>query len=112
MFDFDFFAVVAQHPKLNVKNAVQTLDILAKACLYDDVFGPYSFRPFVLLANRFREDPAFVAFILKLAKVMLTLHPSAVRFADLHGQRKKGRPRQSQQAASTSPSSQFEERGA
>ena len=62
--------MVAQHPKLNIKNAVQTLDILAKTYLYDDVFGPYSFRPFALLAERFREDPAFVSFILKLAKVL------------------------------------------
>ena len=70
MFDFEFFAAIAQHPKLNIKNAVQTLDVLAKCYIYDEVFAPIAFQPFYLIANRFKDDSSFSNYVLKLAKVL------------------------------------------
>ena len=36
IFDFDFFTAIAKHPRLNIKNAIQVLDLMAKAYLNEN----------------------------------------------------------------------------
>lgn len=73
-FDFDFFVLIAKHPKLTVKNGVQTLDLLAKCYIYDDIYSGVAFVPFMLIAYRYKNDISFASFILKLLKVFLIFY--------------------------------------
>jgi hypothetical protein len=54
--DFDFFLVLAKHPKLPVKHAMLLLHLLGKIALNDIVFGRLACIPFLVLANRFSEE--------------------------------------------------------
>ena len=81
IFDFDFFLGVAKHPKLLIKNAIQTLDLLAKIYLYDDMFASCAFSSFMLIAYRFKDDSSLVTLILKLLKFALGVYSVNVKKA-------------------------------
>ena len=36
VFDFDFFTSIAKHPRLTIKNAIQIVDLMAKAYLNEN----------------------------------------------------------------------------
>jgi hypothetical protein len=59
VFDFDFFTVIANHPKLLPANAVQLADLLAKIYLNDVAHAQAARVPLILLCSRFNLDEAF-----------------------------------------------------
>ena len=70
IFDFEFLGIVARHPKLSIKNGIQTLDLLAKPYIYDQVLSGCALQPFMIIANRFKLDSDFSSFMDKLIKVL------------------------------------------
>ena len=52
-FDFEFFVAVSSHPRLNIKNAVQILDVLGKIYVNDFRFTTSSCIPFMMITTRF-----------------------------------------------------------
>jgi len=53
VFDFDFFTVVAKHPKLTSSNAVSLADLLGKVYLNDVTLSTAASVPLMLLSSRF-----------------------------------------------------------
>lgn len=52
-FDYDFFAFMAQHPKLTVAHAIQMLDLLARQYLNDVCNASAVSVPFIMVCSRF-----------------------------------------------------------
>lgn len=71
--DFEFFVKIAKHPRLNLKNAVQTMDILGKIYLNDEVYMKASGIPFMIIANRFIESNSIQEYLFRLVKYGLGL---------------------------------------
>jgi len=74
MFDFKFLDILAEHPKTNSKIAIQTLDILAKAHIYEDVFYKNAMNVFLKFAFRFKDDPLLFGFVHQLLKVIINIY--------------------------------------
>jgi len=79
LFDFEFFIALGDHPKLNTKSAIQVLDLLAKTYLYDELFANCAMIPFSRISERFKEDPTYESFILKLLRFALNVYSSNVK---------------------------------
>ena len=71
MFDFDFFTVLAKHPKITPANAVSLADLLGKIYLNDIVLAQAACVPLMLLCSRFNLDEAMQEFIVKFETVCL-----------------------------------------
>jgi hypothetical protein len=71
VFDFDFFTVLAKHPKLTPSNAVSLADLLAKIYLNDVVLSSAASVPLMLLCSRFLQDEAMLEFITKFETICL-----------------------------------------
>lgn len=71
--DFDFFQTVAKHPKLNVKNAIQALDLLGKVYLSSTGFGQAAGIPFVIICSRFIETSPLQEYLYRYCKYGLKL---------------------------------------
>jgi len=56
IFDFDFFALLAKHPKLNLNAAIQLADLLAKIYLNNVTYSSAASVPFTLVCSRFIND--------------------------------------------------------
>jgi hypothetical protein len=82
--DFDFFVKIAKHPRLNLKNAVQTMDILGKIYLNDETYMKASGIPFMIIANRFIESNSIQEYLFRLVKYGLGL-------AEAFDKKKKGK---------------------
>ena len=52
-FDYDFFAFIAQHPKLNATHAIQMLDLLARQYLNDICNASAVSVPFMMICSRY-----------------------------------------------------------
>ena len=70
IFDFEFMQAIARHPKLTIKNAIQTLDLLAKPYIYSQTFASCAIYSFLIISNRFKSHPSFESFIQQLIKVI------------------------------------------
>lgn len=71
--DFDFFLTIAKHPKLNVKNAIQALDLLGKCYLSSTGFGRAAGIPFVIICTRFIDTPPLQEYLYRFCKYALKL---------------------------------------
>ena len=71
--DFHFFMTVAKHPKLNVKNAIQVLDLLGKCYLGSPGFGRAAGVPFVIVCTRFVETAPLQEYLYRFCKYALKL---------------------------------------
>ena len=74
LFDFEFVALVAGHPKLTIKNAIQLMDMLAKTIVNDPLFSPVAVQPFVKIAARFRGDQDVADLLAKFVDVLFSAH--------------------------------------
>ena len=74
-FDFDFFTSLAKHPRLNIKNAIQIADLMAKAYLNDTQldFQTSASVPLMLVVTRFLDHAATQEFLVKFVTVALTM---------------------------------------
>lgn len=70
-FDFDFFAYLAKHPKLNITNAIQILDLLARIYLNDVCNASAASVAFVIICSRFIDTIQCQEFILKFLTISL-----------------------------------------
>lgn len=70
-FDYDFFAYVAQHPKLTSVVAIQMLDLLARQYLNDLCNSSAVAVPFMMLCSRFIGTVHCQEFILKYLTISL-----------------------------------------
>lgn len=61
--DFDFFLVLAKHPRLGLRHALLLLQFLGKVCLNDALHGRVGSIPFLVLVERFREDEVLLDFL-------------------------------------------------
>ena len=73
MFDFDFFIVLAQHPKLSMQHAIQLIDLMGKIYLNHLFFSKAAGVPFTYLASRYIEVSPMQDFLFIFAKHSLTL---------------------------------------
>jgi len=55
-FDFDFFAFVSKHPKLNINNSIKILDLMARIYLNDVCNASAACIPFIIICSRFIDD--------------------------------------------------------
>ena len=60
IFDFDFFTTFAKHSRLTIKNAIQIVDLMAKAYLneYQLDYQPSAAVPLMLIVTRFLDHSA------------------------------------------------------
>ena len=54
--DFDFFAMIAKHPGLQLKHVVLLLDLLSMVYLQNVVFSQRAFVPFIELLNQHVQE--------------------------------------------------------
>lgn len=73
VFDFQFFAYVANSAKLNIKNGILLFDILAKIYLNNTVQASMVFQPIVVIVQRFSEDATLQELVNKFIKVSLAI---------------------------------------
>jgi hypothetical protein len=72
VFDFDFFTVLAKHPKLSSSNAVSLADLLAKVYLNEPTIASAASVPLMLLCSRFNQnDEQMQEFIVKFETICL-----------------------------------------
>ena len=56
--DFDFFVMLARHSKLELRHVLQLLDLVHGLCLVDALHGRLASVPYLVLLDRFHQDPA------------------------------------------------------
>lgn len=61
VFDFDFFTVVAKHPKLTAASAVALAELLGRLYLNEVTLSTAASVPLMLLSSRFHQDEAMHA---------------------------------------------------
>ena len=66
--DFDFFMCVARHPRLSVRNAVQTLDILGKIYINELEFSNSTSVPLLMIASRFIEAESVQEYLFRFGR--------------------------------------------
>jgi hypothetical protein len=71
VFDFDFFTVLAKHPKLTPANAVSLADLIGKIYINETVLSQAASVPLMLLCSRFNLDEAMQDFITKFETLCL-----------------------------------------
>jgi hypothetical protein len=71
--DFDFFIKIAKHPRLNLKNAVQTIDALGKIYANEFMFIKASAIPFMMIATRFVDGSSMQEYLYRFVKYSLML---------------------------------------
>ena len=71
--DFDFFMMIAKHSRLNIKNAIQVLDLLGKFYLSSPGFGRASGIPFVIICTRFIDAVPLQEYLFRFCKYSLKL---------------------------------------
>ena len=71
--DFDFFQTIAKHQKLNIKNAIQVLDLLGKLYMGSSGFGQAAGIPFVIICSRFIETAPLQEYLYRFCKYGLKL---------------------------------------
>ena len=69
VFDFDFLAQIAKHPKLPLKNAVEILDMLAKVYINENTYSNAAAVPFMLVSSRFLDTPPVRDFLIKFTSL-------------------------------------------
>ena len=74
LFDFAFVSLIAGHPKLNIKNALQILDMLARTLLNDALFSAVAVQSFIKTSAKFGAEPAVSEFLLKFVNVTRLPH--------------------------------------
>jgi len=72
LIDFHFFSVIVANQKLNIKNGLQLLDVLARVLLNDPLFGPSSSQLFLTLIRRWPEDESIEKLLEKFVKIALS----------------------------------------
>ena len=70
LFDFTFFTSVAKHPKLQIKNALQILELLAKPYISSHLLSYWAIKPFIIIANRFKKQVSLCSYMSNLIKVI------------------------------------------
>jgi hypothetical protein len=73
IFDFDFFAFIAKHPKLNIQGAILLADLLAKIYLNEVTYSSAAAVPFVLICSRFINDEQMQEFIIKFETICFSM---------------------------------------
>lgn len=68
VWDFELFAVLAQHPKLYLKNAIQVLDALLKIYASDHRFSNAAYEPLMIIAERFQGENLVTEFLYRASK--------------------------------------------
>jgi hypothetical protein len=71
--DFQFFVVIAKHPKLQAQQAIPLIDILAKIYLNDQSYAQSCSRPLMMLITRFINDKGVREFLVKFMTVSLSM---------------------------------------
>lgn len=71
VFDFDFFTMVAKHPKLTSQYAIPLANLLGNVYLNDVVLASAACIPLMLLFSRFNLDPLMQEHIIKFETLCL-----------------------------------------
>jgi hypothetical protein len=61
--DFDFFLVLAKHPRLSLRHALLLIQFLGKVCLNDALHGRVGSIPFLVLIERFHDSEVLLDFL-------------------------------------------------
>ena len=70
-FDYDFLSFLARHPKLNVQNSIQMLDLLARQYLSDVTNASAASVPFIMICSRYMDTIQCQEFIIKYITISL-----------------------------------------
>lgn len=73
IFDLEFFEYMAKSPRLQLKNAIQLLDLFFKVYLNNAVFARFSSLPILAIISRFLENETLQEFVIKFVKVALAM---------------------------------------
>jgi hypothetical protein len=73
LFDFTFFTSVAEHPKLQIKNALQILDLLAKLYISSHLLSYCAIKPFIMIVRRFKKQISLCSYMENLIKVIKSI---------------------------------------
>ncbi|KAL4446642.1 hypothetical protein ABPG74_005580 [Tetrahymena malaccensis] len=73
VFDFNFFAYISKNDKLQLKNAIQLLDLFFKIYLNNTIFANVSSVPILNIVNRFIDSETLQEFVIKFVKVALAM---------------------------------------
>jgi hypothetical protein len=71
--DFEFFVKIGRHPRLSLKNSVQTMDILGKVYMSDEIFAKAAAIPLKIIASRFIDSTSIQEYLFRLIKYSLGL---------------------------------------
>ena len=71
--DFDFFVKIAKHPRLSLKNSVQTMDVLGKIYLNDEFYARAAAIPLMMIATRYIDSSSIQEYLFRLIKYSLGL---------------------------------------
>ena len=72
LFDFDFLTRVARHPKLSIKVAIQTLDVLAKTYIEDIRHSMEALTPMLIMLSRYIDSDSMQEYLKELIKLFMT----------------------------------------
>lgn len=73
IFDFNFFTYISRNERLQLKNAIQLLDLFFKIYLNNPVFSGLASVPILNIVNRFIESDTLHEFVIKFVKVALAM---------------------------------------
>lgn len=71
--DFDFLASLAQHPRLNLKHAIQLIDIVGKLYLNDLFYAKAAGVTYTFLASRYVESEPMQEYLYMFSKYSLNI---------------------------------------
>lgn len=73
VFDMEFFMYVSKNPRLQLKTAIQLLDLLFKLYLKNTIFAPLASISMLNIVAKFIDNEALLEFVLKFVKVALAM---------------------------------------
>ena len=75
--DFDFYLILARHPRLEPAQALMIIDVMARIAMTDPASALTASVPLVELLSRFKEHDSIVDFVGRLGKLGISIVTSA-----------------------------------
>jgi len=71
IFDFEFFQVIAKHPRLHLKLAIDFVDLLGKIICNDVTFSACAFESFMIILRRYHEHETMQQYMQSFTKLAM-----------------------------------------
>ena len=77
--DFQFLEIMVSHPNLNITYAILLLDLLSKVYLNSVCFAPLAGSLYLIIIQRFIEEPAMQDYLIEFTKLALSNYYNSVK---------------------------------